>query len=74
MLDVVRDGLQQDRVLKIKGLGTFKVTSVDARESVDVNTGERIVIDGRHKITFALKQLSKESERPVCTVYDRGCE
>lgn len=60
MLDVVRDGLHQDRVLKIKGLGTFKVTSVDARESVDVNTGERIVIDGRDKITFAPETALKE--------------
>lgn len=53
MFDVINDGLQSaDRMVKVKGLGTFKLTSVSPRESVDVNTGERIVIDGRDKISF----------------------
>lgn len=60
MLDVVRDGLQQERQLKIKGLGTFKVTGVESRESVDVNTGERIVIEGRDKISFTPETALKE--------------
>lgn len=49
---VVNEGLKEDKLVKIKGLGTFKLTKVSARESVDVNTGERIVIEGREKISF----------------------
>jgi len=44
MFDVVNEGLQADKQVKMKWLGTFKVTSVKDRESVDVNTGERIVM------------------------------
>lgn len=49
---VVNESLTNDKIAKIKGLGTFKVTSVSPRKSVDVNTGEAIIIDGRDKITF----------------------
>lgn len=49
---VLMDGLHQDKAVKVRGLGTFKVMRVAPRESVDVNTGERIVIEGRDKITF----------------------
>ena len=52
MFKVVNEGLREDKLVKIKGLGTFKLTKVSARESVDVNTGERIVIEGRDKISF----------------------
>ena len=52
VIDVLNDALREEKLVKVKGLGTFKVTSVNARESVDVNTGERIVIEGREKITF----------------------
>lgn len=53
LFSVIEDGLRTgDRQVKVKGLGTFKVTSVSPRESVDVNTGERIVIEGREKIVF----------------------
>lgn len=52
MFKVVNEGLREDKLVKIKGLGTFKLTKVSARESVDVNTGERIVIEGRDKILF----------------------
>lgn len=52
MFDVINEGLHYEKQVKLKGLGTFKVTSVSARESVDVNTGERIVIEGRDKIIF----------------------
>ena len=53
LFSVIEDGLRtDDRQVKVKGLGTFKVTSVSPRESVDVNTGERIVIEGREKIVF----------------------
>lgn len=49
---VVRDSLDKDKIVKVKGLGTFKLADVNARESIDVNTKERIVIEGRAKISF----------------------
>ena len=49
---VVRDNLDKDKIVKVKGLGTFKLADVNARESIDVNTKERIVIEGRAKISF----------------------
>lgn len=52
MFAVLREGIEREKNVKVKSLGTFKITSVNARESVDVNTGERIVIEGRNKITF----------------------
>lgn len=52
LFDVLNEGLRDDKQVKVKGLGTFKVTSVASRKSVDVNTGEPIVIEGRDKITF----------------------
>ena len=52
MVDVMNDALRYDKQLKIKGLGTFKVSAISARESVNIHTGERIVIEGREKITF----------------------
>ena len=52
MFDVLTDGLQSDKQVKIKGLGIFKLSVMNARESVDVNTGERIIINSRDKISF----------------------
>ena len=52
LVDVLNEGLRTDKQVKVKGLGTFKVTSVSSRESVNVNTGERIVLDGHDKISF----------------------
>ena len=52
LVDVLQDALKDEKMVKVKGLGTFKVTTVNPRASVDVNTGERIVIEGRDKITF----------------------
>lgn len=50
--EVLNDGLHYEKLVKVKGLGTFKVIKVSARKSVDVNTGEAIEIAGRDKITF----------------------
>ena len=52
MFAVVREGIETEGVVKVKALGSFKVASVNARESVDVNTKERIIIEGRSKVTF----------------------
>lgn len=60
MFDVVQEGLERDSLVKVKGLGTFKIIDVEARESVNVNTGERIVIEGRGKITFTPDSTMKE--------------
>ena len=60
MFDVANSVMQSDKQLKIRWLGTFKVTSVKDRESVDVNTGERIIIGGRDKITFTPDNILKE--------------
>lgn len=60
LVDVLTTGLKADKQVKIKGLGTFKVTSVNARESVDVNTGERIIIEGREKISFTPEPILRD--------------
>jgi len=60
LFDVVNAGLKNERLVKIKGLGTFKIIDVRDRESVNVNTGERIVIDGRSKITFTPDAIMRD--------------
>lgn len=60
MFEVANEGLQEDKLLKMKWLGTFKVAAIKDRESVDVNTGERIVIEGRDKISFTPDNILKE--------------
>ena len=60
MFDVCNQGLEADKQVKMRWLGTFKVTTVKDRESVDVNTGERILIEGRDKISFTPDNILKE--------------
>ena len=60
MFDIVQQELEKDKIVKIKGLGTFKIIDVDDRESVNVNTGERVLIEGHGKITFTPDSLMKE--------------
>ena len=61
MFDVVNEELDDtDSSVKIKGFGTFKVSAMSARASVDVNTGERIIIDGRNKISFTPEVLLRD--------------
>ena len=60
IVETIREGVNNDKLVKIKGLGTFKVIDVDARESVNVNTGERVVIDGHQKLTFTPDSAMKE--------------
>ncbi|WP_315378988.1 HU family DNA-binding protein [Hoylesella loescheii] len=60
MFDTLNAGLNDDKLVKLKGLGTFKVMSVSARKSVDVNTGEPIIIDGRDKISFTPDSTMKD--------------
>ena len=60
MTEIINEGVHRERQVKIKGLGTFKLTSISSRESIDVNTGERIVIEGRDKLSFAPDNAMKE--------------
>ena len=60
MTEIINEGVHRERQVKIKGLGTFKLTSVSSRESIDINTGERIVIEGRDKLSFAPDNAMKE--------------
>ena len=60
LFEVVKDGLETDRLVKIKGFGTFKVIDIEARESVNVNTGERVLIEGHEKISFTPDATMKE--------------
>lgn len=60
MFDVCNQGLDQDKLVKMKWLGTFKVQAVKDRESINVNTGERIVIEGRDKLSFTPDNILKE--------------
>lgn len=58
--DQIREGLAQDKQVKVRGLGTFKLQPVKARESVNVNTGERLVINGHDKMAFTPDNAMKE--------------
>ena len=60
MFDIVQQRLETDKLVKVKGLGTFKIIDVEDRESVNVNTGERVLIEGHGKITFVPDALLKE--------------
>lgn len=60
MFVVAHEGMEQDKQVKIKGLGTFKVVAVKSRESVNVNTGERIVLEGHDKVSFTPDTAMKE--------------
>lgn len=60
MFDIIQRGLEQDKAVKVKGFGTFKIISVDDRESINVNTGERVLIGGHSKITFTPDSVMKE--------------
>ena len=60
LVETIQDGVNDDKLVKIKGLGTFKVIDVDARESVNVNTGERVTIDSHQKLSFTPDSAMKE--------------
>ncbi|MEE1457917.1 MAG: HU family DNA-binding protein [Segatella copri] len=60
MFDVCNQGLDADKQVKIKWLGTFKVQTTKDRESINVNTGERFTIEGRDKLTFTPDNILKE--------------
>lgn len=60
VVETIQEGVNNDKIVKIKGLGTFKVIDVEARESVNVNTGERVTIDSHQKLTFTPDSAMKD--------------
>lgn len=58
--NLINDGLHSEKVVKVKGLGTFKVIDVRERESVNVNTGERVLIESHGKITFTADPIMRD--------------
>ena len=60
MFDIMKEALASDKYVKVKGLGTFKLTEVESRESINVNTGERFEIQGHTKISFTPDTTLKE--------------
>ena len=65
MFDLIEEALKTENYVKIKGFGTFKLTEVDARESVNVNTGERFEIQGHSKISFTPDTTMKDLNRCI---------
>ena len=59
-IETLQDSVLSEKLVKVKGLGAFKLTPISARESIDVNTGDRIVIEGRDKITFTPDNAMKD--------------
>ena len=59
-VETVQKGIADDGMVKVKGLGTFKLIDIDARESISVNTGERVVIEGHQKLSFVPEPAMKE--------------
>lgn len=60
MFDTIREGVEQESLVKVRGFGTFKIVGVEARESVNVNTGERVTIESHGKVTFTPDSTMKE--------------
>ncbi|MDD4515135.1 HU family DNA-binding protein [Massilibacteroides sp.] len=68
LISVISDALLEERIVKVKGLGTFKIIQVDERESVHVNTGERFVIPAHSKFTFTPdKELKEQVNKPFAS-------
>lgn len=60
MFELIEEALATEKYVKVKGLGTFKLTEVESRESVNVNTGERFEIQGHTKISFTPDSSMKD--------------
>ena len=60
LFDTIREGVESDGMVKVRGLGTFRVISVEARESINVNTGERLTIESHSKLTFTPDSTMRE--------------
>lgn len=67
---LIAEALEKDKYVKVKGLGTFKLIEVDARESVDVNTGEHIEIQGHNRVTFTPDPTLKDAVNKPFSVFE----
>ncbi len=70
MFDIVKEGLLADKIVKVRGLGTFKVVDIDARESVNINNGERMLIEGHERITFTPDATMKELVNKPFSIFE----
>ena len=71
-IQIVTDGVYADKLVKVKGLGTFKIIPVEKRESIHVHTGERFVIPAHYKFSFLPdKELREQVNRPF-SIFDGG--
>ena len=69
-IEVIQEGINEDKLVKLKGLGTFKIIGVESRESVDVNTGNRVVIEGHDKLSFTPDTSMKELVNRPCSQFE----
>lgn len=60
LVETIQKGIADDGMVKVKGLGTFKLIDIEARESVSVNTGERVMIESHQKISFTPETAMRE--------------
>lgn len=70
MFEIIQEALFRDGLVKIKGLGTFKIVEVEPRESVNIHTGERVLIDGHKKISFLPDNLMKEQVNKPFSLFE----
>lgn len=68
--EIIKEGVERDGQVKVKGLGTFRITTVDARESININTGERMVIDEHDKVSFTPDNAMKELVNRPFSLFD----
>lgn len=69
-VETIQKGIADDGLAKVKGLGTFKLIDIEARESVSVNTGERVVIESHQKLAFTPDAAIKELVNRPFSAFD----
>ena len=70
MFDIIQETLHREGHVKVKGLGTFKIIAVEPRESVNIHTGERVLIEGHNKITFVPDSVMKEQVNKPFSLFE----
>ena len=70
MFDIIQETLHREGHVKVKGLGTFKIIAVEPRESVNIHTGERVLIEGHNKITFVPDGVMKEQVNKPFSLFE----
>ena len=70
LVETIQKGIADDGLVKVKGLGTFKLVDIEARESISVNSGERVLIEGHQKLTFTPDAAMKELVNRPFSMFD----